>query len=304
MEPVTFKNKDRVVAGNLHLPLPFDDAKKYPALICVHPSGASREQAAHDYGLKLTQLGYVTLVLDATARSATGEEVGSDPAGRIENIRCAIDYLVTMAFVDEGHIVAVGLGSGAGYLVGAAMSDCRIAALAAVSPVDVGRIQREGDLSAGAAAERLREIGHQRTAEARGAAPKIVGLLPVAKAGGSGSARGLDLVEAVGTGPKAGGAQTAPDPADLSLADLGAVFVFDAFHLAEQLLGQPLLVIIGDTDGPFGSYRDGFRLFDAARSEQKEIDIIEQCNHNDFYNDADRIGAVVTKVGQFFKNSF
>lgn len=303
MEPITFKNKDRVVAANLHLPLPFDDAKKYPALICVHPSGPSRDQAAHDYGTKLTQLGYATLVLDATSKTSAGEEIGTDPGDRIENIRCAIDYLVTMAFVDEGRIAAVGLGAGAGYLVGAAMSDYRIAALAAVTPVNVGRIQREGDLTAGAASARLREIGRQRTAEAQGAAPKIVGLVPVAKTEGAGPMRALDLVEVVGSGAAAGAEPAPADSASLRLADLGAVFTFDAFHLADQLLVQPLQVVIGDTDDPFGSYRDGFRLFDAARSEQKDIDIIEQCTHNDFYNDPDRISAVTAKIGMFLKDS-
>ncbi|MYX42997.1 alpha/beta hydrolase, partial [Streptomyces sp. SID89] len=70
----------------------------------------------------------------------------------------------------------------------------------------------------------------------------------------------------------------------LRFSGLEAAFGFDAFHLAEVLLTQPLQIIVGDVPGGFGSYRDGFELFDRARSEKKDIFVVKGASHYDLYD--------------------
>ena len=41
---------------------------------------------------------------------------------------------------------------------------------------------------------------------------------------------------------------------------MGSVIGFDAFHLADTLLTQPLQIIVGSKQGAFGSYKDGHEL--------------------------------------------
>lgn len=38
---------------------------------------------------------------------------------------------------------------------------------------------------------------------------------------------------------------------------MASVLAFDVFHLVEQLLTQPLQIVVGSKQGGFGSYQDG-----------------------------------------------
>ncbi|MFD0555138.1 hypothetical protein ACFQ0X_42675 [Streptomyces rectiviolaceus] len=61
-----------------------------------------------------------------------------------------------------------------------------------------------------------------------------------------------------------------PNGANKSLfSHMGAAIGWDAYHLAEQLPTQPLQIVVGGIGGiagEFGAYRDGFELFNRARS--------------------------------------
>ena len=50
---------------------------------------------------------------------------------------------------------------------------------------------------------------------------------------------------------------------------MGSVIGFDAFHLADTLLTQPLQIIVGSKQGAFGSYKDGHELYEKAASEKR-----------------------------------
>ncbi len=55
---------------------------------------------------------------------------------------------------------------------------------------------------------------------------------------------------------------------------MASVLAFDAFNLVEQLLTQPLQIIVGDKQGAFGSYKDGQELYRRATCE-KDLLVIE-----------------------------
>ncbi|MFH9427884.1 alpha/beta hydrolase [Streptomyces sp. NPDC017615] len=303
MESVRFKNRTWDVAADLRLPEGFDPSKKYPAIICAHPISSCKEQTAGAvYAEGLTERGYVTLAFDASHQGESGGEPRhlEDPATRVEDFRCAIDHLVTLDYVDEERIGVVGVCGGGGYAAQATMTDHRVKALATVVGANYGRLMREGDLTPDAAIRTLEAIGRQRTAEARGAKALITGYIP-----GSPEEReqagitDIDIVEAVDyyTTPRG---QHPNSPNKLRFSGLEAAFGFDAFHLAEVLLTQPLQVIVGDVPGGFGSYRDGFELFDRARSTKKDIFVVQGASHYDLYDQPKFTGPALEKLRSFF----
>ncbi|MES2411629.1 MAG: alpha/beta hydrolase, partial [Bacteroidota bacterium] len=61
---ITFDNNGLKMAGNLYLPVGFDENKKYSAIISVHPGGGVKEQTSGLYAQKMAEQGYVALAFD------------------------------------------------------------------------------------------------------------------------------------------------------------------------------------------------------------------------------------------------
>lgn len=81
----------------------------------------------------------------------------------------------------------------------------------------------------------------------------------------------------------------------------GAVALgFDAFHLADVLLDQPLLVVVGDKQGAFGAYRDGHEIYERAASEDKELLVLEGVSHYDLYDQPVGAGEALKRIVPFF----
>lgn len=303
MKSVTFKNKTWDMAADLHLPEGFDAAKKYPAIVVAHPISSCKEQTAAIYASKLAERGYVCLAFDASTQGASGGigQYLEDPATRVEDFRCAADYLVTLDFVDENRIGVLGVCGGGGYAVNAAMTERRFKAVGTVVGANYGRLCREGDLSADAAIKAMEGISAQRTAEARGADKAVTTYIPQSKAQlDSYGINDVDVVEAVDyyTTPRG---QQAGSPNKLNVTSTGAAFSWDAFHLAEKLLTQPLQIIVGGGQtGAFGSYRDGFELFNKARSQKKDILVVAGATHYDLYDRPEPVAQAVEKLTAFY----
>jgi len=126
-EKVFFKNKDIKMAGEIHYPVDFDKSKKYPSIVITHPGGGVKEQASRLYGAKLAEKGFIALAFDASYQGESGGELRflEDPASRVEDIRSAIDYLVTLPYIDENRIGAMGICAGGGYSISAAQTEYR-----------------------------------------------------------------------------------------------------------------------------------------------------------------------------------
>lgn len=304
MKSVTFKNKTWDVAADLHVPDGFDEAKTYPAIVVAHPISSCKEQTAAIYASKLAELGYVCLAFDASTQGASNGpgQYLEDPATRVEDFRCAVDYLVTQKFVDADRIGVVGICGGAAYAANAAMTERRFKAVATVVGANFGRLMREGDLSSDAAIKALEGISAQRTAEAQGADPAIVGYVPFSRQDEREAAgvHDVDMTEAIDyymtqRGRKPG------SPNKLRLTSTLPVYGWDAFHLADKLLTQPLQVIVGGGQaGAFGSYRDGFELFNKARSEKKDILVVPGATHYDLYDQPEAVDRAVERLKDFY----
>ncbi|HCR0084092.1 TPA: alpha/beta hydrolase [Klebsiella aerogenes] len=302
-QSVTFRNSTWQVAATIRFPDGFDANQKYPTIVCAHPISSCKEQTSGAvYGQKLAEAGFITLAFDASTQGESGGEprFSENPATRVEDFRCAIDYLVTLPYVDEERIGVLGVCGGGGYAVSAATTDHRFRAVATVVAANYGRIMRGGDSSPDAALRTIEALGRQRTAEARGATPLVVGYIP---ADGDELARtgieDIDITEAVDyyTTPRG---QQPGSPNKLRFTSTIPVLNWDAFAFTEKLLIQPLHIVIGDVPGGFGSYRDGYELYQRARSVEKTLQVVKGASHYDLYDRPEATDQALEQIIPFF----
>ncbi|PNW27267.1 alpha/beta hydrolase [Formosa algae] len=300
MQKVTFKNRDWDTIANLHLPVNFDESQNYPAIVCVHPGSSVKEQTASLYAQKLAEKGFIALAYDASFQGESGGEPRylEDPTTRVEDIRYAVDYLTTLNFINEKRIGLLGICAGGGYAANAAMTEKRIKAVGTVVGTNTGRAFREINFL-----ETLEAISSQRTAEANGAEPMITNWTPnSAKEAKQAGINEMDMLEAIDYyRTQRGEYPTANNK--LLFTSMANLIKFDAFHLADVLFTQPLLVIVGDKVGAFGSYRDGFDLYNKAATTNKKIHIVKGASHYDLYDKPDTTEEALENLVPFFNKN-
>mgnify|MGYP003634391205 CR=1 FL=1 len=300
MQKVTFKNRNWDTIANLHLPVNFDESQNYPAIVCVHPGSSVKEQTAGLYAQKLAEKGFLALVYDASFQGESGGEPRylEDPTTRVEDIRYAVDYLTTLNFINEKRIGLLGICAGGGYAANAAMTEKRIKAVGTVVGINTGRAFREINFL-----ETLEAVSSQRTAEASGAEPMITNWTPnSAKEAKQAGINDMDMLEAIDyyRTPR-GEYPTANNK--LLFTSMANLIKFDAFHLADVLFTQPLLVIVGDKVGAFGSYRDGFDLYNKAATTNKKIHIVKGASHYDLYDKHEATEEALENLVPFFNKN-
>lgn len=304
IETVNIRNPGMVwdIAADIYFPPGFEENKQYPAIISAHPIGSCKEQTAGNiYASALAKAGFIVIAFDASYQGASGGEPRfvEDPGQRVEDFRLVIDYLVTRPYVDADRIGVLGVCGGGGYAISATKSERRIKASVSITGVNFGRLSREtfgGFDPLGT----LEAIAAQRTAEARGGKAQVDDVLPPsAEAAGQTGITDIDIIEAVDYYKTPRG--KAPHGATSFLFSHRAAAVdWDAFHLAEVLLTQPLLVVIGDKPGGFGAYRDGQEIYGRAASKQKELLVLPNTSHYDLYDQPEATGKALERIVPFF----
>jgi len=307
MKTVKIKHRDMFwdIAADIHFPPGFDEAKKYPAIISAHPIGSCKEQTSGNvYGEALAKEGFVVIAFDASFQGASGGEPRfiEDPTLRVEDFRHVADYLITLPYVDEDRIGVLGICGGGGYAINAAMTERRIKAVASITGVNFGRLCREG-FSGYDPIGAMEAMAKQRTSEVRGGKQRIDQYLPASvEEGRKHGITDIDVLEATDyyrtpRGQKPHGASSA------LYSHNAAAMGWDAFHLAEVLLTQPLIVVIGDKPGAFGAYRDGMEIHGRAASKSKELVVVEGWSHYDLYDKPEPVGQALAKLVPFFKSN-
>lgn len=298
---VKFKNKNWNMAANIYYPENFDETQKYAAVICVHPGSSVKEQTSGQYAEKLAANGFISLAYDASFQGESGGEPRflEDPATRVEDIKCAVDYLTTLNYIDNEKIGVLGICAGGAYAANASLTEKRIKAVATVSASNFCRAYKESLDPI----QILEAVGKQRTAEANGAEPLITNWTPNSRQ--EAIDQGIDdqdLLEAIdyyrtprGEHPRSSN--------QLLFTSFGNTVNFDAFHLADELLNQPLLVIVGDKVGSFGSYRDGFELYNKAVSKNKKIYVVKGAGHYDLYDQPKATQEAMNQLIPFFSEN-
>lgn len=295
-ERVYFKNGIWKMAGDLYLPEGFNESGKYAAVICVHPGGGVKEQTAGLYAGRLAENGFVALAFDASHQGGSeGEPRRLDsPYERVEDVKCAVDYLTTLPYIDRKRIGAMGVCAGGGYAINAALTEKRIRAVAGVSPVDAGLSTRQGWAGGNTLEAQLKlmeQIAEARTAEANGEAPQLVNYVPEEVDGNTHP----DFVEAHEYYRTSRGGH--PNSDNLCLfRGFADRLAFNSFALIPDFLTQPLLVIVGSKAGSRWMGEKAVEL----STHEKELFVVEGATHVSLYDIPRDVNQAVAKLTDFF----
>lgn len=305
IETVQFCNPGMAwaIAADIHFPPHFDKHSQYPAIISAHPIGSCKEQSSGNvYGVALAKAGFVVIAFDASYQGASGGEPRfiEEPGQRVEDFRQVVDHLVTLPYVDSGRIGVLGICGGGGYAISAAKSERRIKAVVSITGVNFGRLSREGFAGYDPLGT-LEAIAKQRTVEARGGQARVDDVLPPSvELAMQAGINDIDVLEATDYYKTARG-HAEHGPTRILFSRRAAAVDWDAFHLAELLLTQPLLVVIGDKPGGFGAYRDGQEIYGRAASKDKELLVLPTTSHYELYDQPEATGKALERVLPFFK---
>lgn len=301
MRRVRFENRGLPVVGDLHLPPDFDEGQSWPALVLATPGSSVKEQIGGVYARRMAERGFVALTFDPSYQGESGGEPRDreDPSVRIEDIRCAVDFLMTLPFIDEARVGLLALCAGGGYGINAALTDHRLRAIGTVVASDIGAAFRSFQ-SRPQLLETIAEVGRQRTAEARGAParrdPWIPDSLAEAVAQGVTDEATLEAV----TFYRESDYRRPSSTNRLLFTSNGQILAFDAFSLVPELLIQPLLVIVGGRRGSTGQYEAGERLHALSPAADKAFFVVEGAGHYDLYYKPEYVGPAVDQLAPFF----
>jgi fermentation-respiration switch protein FrsA (DUF1100 family) len=299
MQRVIFRNGNIDVAGNVHLPPGFDGSRSYPVIVLATPGSSVKEQIGAIYAERLAQKGFVALAFDPSHQGESGGEPRDleDPAARIEDLRCAVDYLTSLPYVDAERVGLLGICAGGGYAISAALTERRFRAVGTVVANDIGEALRRllPDYR-----QTLADVANQRTVEARGGAQRRDRWIPNSlKEADDAGITDPDVLEAVRFYRES--QYRHPNSTNrLLFVSYGRILSFDAFGLVSELLTQPLQVIVGGRRGTTGQYESGERLFHLSPSSAKDFMVVEGAGHYDMYYQPKYVGQAIDRLAAFY----
>ena len=306
MQKITFRNADMAweMTALILFPEGFNESKRYPTMISVHPFGSCKEQTSSTvYGKALAELGYVVIAFDASFQGESGglPRYVEDPSQRVEDISRVIDYAVTLPYVDENRIGGLGICGGGGYMINSALTEKRLKAVVGITPVNLGRLFREG-FSMYDPIANLEAMAAQRTAEARGSELKIDELLPpnieFAKENGLTERDVFEATEYY----KTSRGQTEGGATRMLFSHAQKTLSWDAFAFAETLLTQPVMAVVGQKVGAFGAYRDGQEIYGrSVQSKDRQLVNLGNWSHYELYDHPEAVGIAMDKVSAFLE---
>lgn len=291
------------MAGCLFLPDDFDEKKKYAALTICHPGGGVKEQTSALYAEGMAKAGFVVLTFDASHQGESEGEprLWDNPYERSEDVKCAVDYLTTLPYVNRECIGAIGSCAGAGYAIFATLTDRRIKAVCGICCTNPGATTRQGwdgRRNIEEVKSRLDEIATQRTAEANGAEIRYAHYVPEADEINDNTYP--DMVEAHDYYRSPARALHPNSPNKFRFIGMANRITFDAYEFIPELLDRPLLVIAGSKAGSLWQSK---RAVDLSNGP-KELYIIEGAGHFDLYDNKEYINVAIKKMADFFTTGF
>jgi fermentation-respiration switch protein FrsA (DUF1100 family) len=300
IERVTYpaRNLGTSIVANLFTPADLVAGRAHAAIVVTHPFGGVKEQTAGLYAQRLAEAGFITLAYDASYQGESGGEprLMEVPSQRLDDISCAIDFLVRRPHVDPERIGSLGICAGGSYALCHAQTELRVKAVAAVSTFNLGEARREGmgTISYDERMKRLRDAAAARSREARGEPVQLIPVVPDSSASFTNSTpqlyrEGHDYYRT----PRA---QHPNSPNRYVLSSLPQQMAFFPFEQLDTISPRPLLVIAGSrADTLFWS-----RQVIQKTKEPKELFVIEGATHIDLYDRPQFVTPAVAKLKEFF----
>lgn len=300
MEKISFTNSNNptiTMSAFINVPEGFSEGARYPAIVVSHPGGGVKEQTAGTYARKLAEAGFVTIAYDASYQGESGGEPRQleNPHIRTEDVSAVIDYLTTLPYIDQDRIGAMGICAGAGYTVNAAIQDRRIKAVGTVSAVNIGSMFRNGwdnnvrDIDA---LPYIEAGSNARSADAASTQKATMPLAPLKEE----DAPNEELRQAWEYYHTAR-AECPTAPGFATLRSLNQIITYDAYHMAEVYLTQPLQTVAGSLAGSKWMSDD---LMKRAATKDKKLHVVEGANHMELYDREKHVDEAVSVLVPFF----
>lgn len=300
MNKVSFANSNNpsiTMSAVINHPADFDEKRRYPVIVVSHPGGGVKEQTAGTYAKMLAEQGFVTVAFDRSYQGESGGEIRQleNPYISTEDVSAVIDFLTTLPYIDQGRIGAMGICAGAGYTANAAIQDRRIKAIGTVSAVNIGSMFRNGwdnTVKSIAALPYIEAGSNARTTDAEGKGYATMSLAPLKES----DAPNEELRQAweYYHTPRA---EYPTAPGFATLRSMNQIITYDAYHMANVYLTQPMQIVAGSVAGSKWMSED---LFDRAASTDKAFHIVEGANHMDLYDGEAFVAEAVSVLAPFF----
>ncbi len=301
MRKISFNNSNNptiAMSAVINFPEGFDEKRNYPAIVVSHPGGGVKEQTAGTYARKFAEQGFVTIAFDRSYQGESGGEPRQleNPYISTEDVSAVIDHLTTLPYVDRERIGAMGICAGAGYTANAAIQDRRIKAIGTVSAVNIGSMFRNGwenNVKSIDALPYVEAGSNARTSDAEGKGYATMPLAPLTEK----DAPNEELRQAweYYHTPRA---ECATAPGFATLRSLNQIITYDAYHMADVYLTQPIQIVAGSVAGSKWMSDD---LFDRAASTDKSFHVVEGANHMDLYDGQAFVDEAVSVLAPFFR---
>jgi fermentation-respiration switch protein FrsA (DUF1100 family) len=288
------------LAAELHLPDHTDDDAPLRAVVLSTPGSSVKEQIGADYASRLAAHTIAALVFDPSHQGQSGGEPRDleDPYRRGEDISYAIDALSVIPGIDPHRIGVLGICAGGGYAVHTARTDHRIRAVGVVDPGNIGTAFRSFQPDGPAAA--LDALADARLQEARTGVPTRENWLPdTLEDAAAAGLDDIDLRQAITYYRTARGGNEHSTNRRLSRGD-SLLLGFDAYHLVDQLMTQPLQLILAEHLGGTGFDESARRLWDLAPHPVDRM-VVAGARHYEMYDVPEYVDAAVDRLTAFYE---
>ncbi|BCL33150.1 alpha/beta hydrolase [Streptomyces aurantiacus] len=290
------------LAADLYLSDSVDDAAPVRAVVLSTPGSSVKEQIGANYASRLAARGIAALVFDPAHQGQSGGEPRDleDPYRRGEDISYAIDALGTTPGIDPERIGVLGICAGGGYAVHTARTDHRIKAVGTVVPGNMGTsfrgFQPDGVVAA------LDTMASARIEESRSGEPARANWLPdTLEEAAAAGLTDIDTTQAITYYRTERGWNEHSTNRRLSRGD-SLLLGYDAYHLVDQLMTQPLQVVLAGRIGNTGSYESGMRLWKLAPNPV-DLLVIAGAGHYELYDEPRYVDAAVDRLADFYSNN-
>lgn len=289
------------IAGHLYLPDGFDETQSQAAVVLSTPGSSVKEQIGANYASRLAARGLAALVFDPGHQGQSGGEPRDleDPYRRGEDISYAIDALSVVPGIDAHRIGVLGICAGGGYAVHTARTDHRIRALGTVVAGNMGESWRGAGFSPDGPAAALDALAADRIREVKEGSLSRANWLPDTLEDASAAGiTDIDNVQAITYYRTPRGGNEHSTNRRLTRSD-SVLLGYDAFHLVDQLLTQPLQVIVAGRKGVTGSYEAGMRLWRLAPNGV-DLMVVEGAGHYEMYDVPEYVDQAVDRLAAFY----
>ncbi|MET7990728.1 alpha/beta hydrolase [Amycolatopsis sp. NPDC005232] len=290
------------LAADLYLPDDNNGVAPLRAVVVSTPGSSVKEQIGANYASRLAARGIAALVFDPAHQGQSGGEPRDleDPYRRGEDISYAIDALNVVPGIDPERIGVLGICAGGGYAVHTARTDHRIKAVGTVVPGNMGTSFRSFQPDSPAAA--LDTMAAARTEENRtGELARSNWLPDTLEDAAAAGLTDIDTTQAITFYRTERGGNEHSTNRRLARSD-SLLLGYDAFHLVDELMTQPLQVILAGRIGNTGSYESGMKLWELAPNPV-DLMVIDDAGHYEMYDVVEYVDAAVDRLAAFYSDN-